>query len=121
MELAVSAHPPHAPVATPAKVQARLAPQLVQALGSRCLRRREAERFAGRLSFLAVAVSGPFARSRMRTLFAHVYSASSLVSEKLEADLMTLNAFNAMRYVGPFRTEVTEKINQLSEVLDTIE
>jgi len=34
---------------------------------------------------------------------------------------MTLNSFNAMRYVGPFRTEVTEKINQLSEVLDTIE
>ena len=43
------------------------------------------------------------------------------IKEKLDADIMTLNSYNAMRYVGPFRVEVTEKINQLSEVLDTIE
>lgn len=32
-----------------------------------------------------------------------------------------LNQMNAMRYVTPFKTEVTDKIAQLSDVADVIE
>ena len=43
------------------------------------------------------------------------------IQDKLEEHIMALNQMNAMRYVTPFKTEVTEKIFQLSEVADTIE
>ena len=43
------------------------------------------------------------------------------LQEKLEADLGTLNQFNAVKYVTPFKPEVTDKIALLSDVADIIE
>lgn len=43
------------------------------------------------------------------------------LQEKLEADLGTLNQMNAMKYVTPFKQEVTDKIALLSDVADIIE
>jgi dynein heavy chain len=43
------------------------------------------------------------------------------VQEKLEDHLNNLNQMNAMKYVTPFKTEVTDKIAQLSDVSDIIE
>ena len=43
------------------------------------------------------------------------------IQDKLEEHIMALNQMNAMRYVTPFKTEVNEKIQQLSEVNDIIE
>jgi hypothetical protein len=40
------------------------------------------------------------------------------IQEKLEDHIMQLNQMNAMRYVTPFRSQVTEKIGLLSEVSD---
>lgn len=43
------------------------------------------------------------------------------IQDKLEEHIMSLNQMNAMRYVTPFKTEVNDKISQLSEVADIIE
>jgi len=43
------------------------------------------------------------------------------VQEKLEDHLNNLNQMNAMKYVTPFKTQVTDKIAQLSDVSDIIE
>lgn len=43
------------------------------------------------------------------------------VQEKLEEHLNNLNQMNAMKYVTPFKTQVTDKIAQLSDVSDIIE
>jgi dynein heavy chain len=43
------------------------------------------------------------------------------IQEKLEEHIMQLNQFNAMRFVTPFKAEVTEKLYLYSEVSDIIE
>jgi len=43
------------------------------------------------------------------------------IQEKLEEHIIALNQMNAMRYVKPFKSVVTEKIGQLSDVYDIIE
>lgn len=43
------------------------------------------------------------------------------LQEKLEEHLNQLNQMNAMKYVTPFKTEVTDRISILSEVADQIE
>lgn len=43
------------------------------------------------------------------------------LSDKLEEHMNALNQMNAMRYVTPFKQEVTDKISLLSDVADVIE
>lgn len=43
------------------------------------------------------------------------------IQEKLEEHLNQLNQFNAVKYVTPFKTEVTDRIALLSDVADVIE
>jgi len=43
------------------------------------------------------------------------------IQEKLEEHIMALNQMNAMRYVTPFKSVVTEKIGLLSDVADIVE
>jgi len=43
------------------------------------------------------------------------------IQEKLEEHLNQLNQMNAMKYVTPFKTEVTDRIALLSDVADVIE
>jgi len=43
------------------------------------------------------------------------------IQEKLEEHLNNLNQMNAMKYVTPFKTEVTDRIALLSDVSDVIE
>lgn len=43
------------------------------------------------------------------------------IQEKLEEHIMALNQMAAMRYVTPFRTEVTEKLTLFGDVADVIE
>jgi dynein heavy chain len=43
------------------------------------------------------------------------------IQEKLEEHIMALNQMNAMRYVTPFKSEVTEKTSLLADVQDIIE
>ena len=42
------------------------------------------------------------------------------IQEKLEEHIMALNQMNAMRYVTPFKSVVTEKIGLLSDVADIV-
>jgi len=43
------------------------------------------------------------------------------LTDKLEEHMNSLNQMNAMRYVAPFKQEVTDKITLLSDVADVIE